>query len=511
MSAGLTMQQRAASASVAGLISTAVTMALQVVTIPVVLTYWGSERYGIWLSVIAGFMILRSIEGGYVTYVGNQLNALYHEDREALRHTLGASAAICALLGILQVLACIGLLATVGGSTLLGIANGTEDGTRAGFALTVLIVSWALTCTYPSIVHRLLAPSGFLAIGIWWGLAIQAVQTGAVVLAALMEMSITQAAIAYAGALAIAYFASAMYIRKKLPDFYPWWRGGSISVGLRDLSRSLVLTSTSAAQQAGMHGTVLIVSSLLGAMMVPAFTTARTLANLGATLGGVFANALSPELVRYFITGQHEKLVLGFRATTLFSGLAVNLSMLAIMSCSNALYTIWTNGRILFDPQLFLYLAAAVSVWSAGRTYSNFLAVTNRVVSQFVLTLIRSSAALVFGVALIDKLGLSGLAMGILLGEAMASVLATFVLVPRLLASRCGTLPRSAQVEGFLLSLPVLALAIFGALSATLPGPLILAATLIVLSLAWGVWMRLPHEARVRATSIIWRRGSERS
>ena len=504
------VQRRAAAASVAGLTATAASMVLQLATVPLALTYWGTETYGVWLAVAAGFMLLRVPEGGYVTFVGNKMNALYHSDNDGLRRTLAAAAPICALIGASQVVAWIALLLADLDGRLLGIPVGHAASSEAGMAVLLLLCVWAIACLYPSVALRLLAPAGLLAVGIWWGLAIQAAQFGAIVLAALNETSILQAASIFAAALAAVYLASARYLRRKLPGFYPWWRGGHWYSGLGDLARSALLTANSAAQQAGTSGVILMVSGMLGAVAVPAFATTRTLTNLSNTLGGVFANALSPELVRYFVSGQRDKLTAGLRTTTILSGLVVNVSLLALLGIGSWIYEVWTNGRISFDLQLFLYLAAAVSMRSAGWTHSNLLAVLNSLAPQLILTLIRTCAALGTGAALIGSLGLSGLALGILIGETTASLLASLVLVPDLIASRGGRLPYMVRVEGFLMSLPLVATAIVGAASGALSGLLILGAVAATFAAAWYMWQQLPDEVRFRARSIVQSRISGR-
>jgi len=506
-----TIQQRTAHASVAGLVSTAASIVLQIATVPFVLTFWGAERYGLWLAVMAVVMTVRSIEGGYITFVGNQFNVLYHESRDRLQRTLGASIAMCAGLGAVQILVSAALLASGSDSILWGAGKGHLDGDNAGVALIVLVVAWALAGNFPALLNRLLVPAGMLSHAIWWSLAYQATLFAVVMLAAWLGASIQRAAAAYAAAQALIYLTSAGYIRRKLPEFYPWWHGGRLSTGLQDLSRSIVLTVNSGVQQAGVSGALLVVSSFLGPAMVAAFGTARTLANFGTALGGVFANALAPELVRYFVTAQHEKLLLAFRATALSSGLAVNVSLLALIACAEPVYAIWTNGRLSLDLPVFLGLAAAVSAWSAGWPFCNFLAVINSLRAQLMLTLIRTGAALGVGVAYVDAFGLAAVALGIGLGELAASLLASFVIVPRLIASREGHVPRLVQAEGLFLSLPVLGICLYGMFAGDLPGALTLAAAAVVLLLGWRAWRRLPQDARERAASIIRRKQLEQS
>jgi len=112
--------------------------------------------------------------------------------------------------------------------------------------------------------------------------------------------------------------------------------------------------------------------------------------------------------------------------------------------------------------------------------------------------------------ASIGTLGLPGVGLGILLGEGAAFLLATFVFAPRMVAARGGRLLRLDQAEGFLTSLPVVVVSVFGALFGTLPPALILGAAVAVAFFGWRTWVRLPGEARVRAASIFRRQTSTR-
>jgi hypothetical protein len=79
------------SASVTGLSS--VLAIMQLVTVPICLKYWGKESYGMWLALFSVFAMLQTTGTGFVNYVGNQINLLYHQGQAALQETLASSLA----------------------------------------------------------------------------------------------------------------------------------------------------------------------------------------------------------------------------------------------------------------------------------------------------------------------------------------------------------------------------------------------------------------------------------
>ena len=92
MSSGA-VETRAAKVAFASGLSTFLSVALQLLSVPVCLRYWGNETYGLWLALFSLFNVLRTLDGGYSAYVGNELNLLYHRDPDALRKTLASGIA----------------------------------------------------------------------------------------------------------------------------------------------------------------------------------------------------------------------------------------------------------------------------------------------------------------------------------------------------------------------------------------------------------------------------------
>src|SRR4051812_13661426 len=71
---------RLISGSAAAWIRIIITMIFQVVMVPVYLTYWGPEIYGVWIAIQSLIIMLTLLDLGHQTYVGFELYRLARHD-----------------------------------------------------------------------------------------------------------------------------------------------------------------------------------------------------------------------------------------------------------------------------------------------------------------------------------------------------------------------------------------------------------------------------------------------
>ena len=239
------IEHRAAKVTLVNGLSTVLTLAFQLVSVPVCLRFWGKETYGSWIALMSAFLAIRALDGGFVLYVGNKLNYLYHKDTAALSAHL--SSAITGILGIglLELLVALAALLFRPVGAALGMPDGhLVGGHGAQIGLLVLILSWVLTGSYLGIVHRLMIPAGMMYQAAWWAMVFQVAQFGAIMISAMLRFTILQTSMLFAFVQLTTYVASAFYVRMMLPQFYPWLRRMDPALGASDLRHSLALTGS---------------------------------------------------------------------------------------------------------------------------------------------------------------------------------------------------------------------------------------------------------------------------
>jgi len=401
-------------------LSSVTAIVMQIITVPVCLNYWGKETYGIWLALFALFAMLQTTGTGYVNYTGNQINLLYHQDQAALQRTLASALAGVALLGGVQLAA---VLATFGLGVLpdlLGISGKMAETNEANLALLSLAGSWVLGGFYFGVVHRLLIPAGMMYQAAWWSLGSQLSLFLVVMISALAHASILQTSLFYALVQFLFVASSAWYIRHKLPQFYPWWRGFNLAHGLRDLYRSSSQTASGLIQQGASNGLVVLVSTISGAAAVPVFTTVRTLSNLWTNITNVMTTPLLPDVVRFHATGERKKLVAVQEVHGVLVGTAVNLSILLAYPFIEPMYRYWTSGTVELNKVLLCALLASVSLMNLGAMMNTYLNGINHHRALLSTALARGGIGLIIGGLMMSYFGVGGLGIGVWLGELTA-------------------------------------------------------------------------------------------
>jgi O-antigen/teichoic acid export membrane protein len=500
------IEHRAAKISLVTGLSTVMSVAFQLIAVSVCLKYWGQETYGNWLALFSAFLLLRSLESGYVAYVGNKLNYLYHQDKQALREHLSSAVVGIALIGCLQLLLTIGTMVSERLAASLGMPGSAASDLQGSLGLLVLMASWVLTASYLGIVHRLQIPAGLMYQAAWWSMMFQISQFSAIVAAALLRLNLLQTSILFSVSQLIIYLASAIYIKQKLPTYYPWWKGGRVSIGLDDLRKSIMLTVGNLIQQGATNGLVLLVAALAGPTAVPVFTTVRTLTNLWTNVTNVLTTPLLPDLVRFHATGETHKLVTVNEVYWVVVGSVVNWGVLLSYPLLPPLYDFWTGHTVVLDKTLLCLLLGSVVVNNAGALMAIHLNGINSLRIVLSAAVVRGVLGLGGGAVGYAQFGLAGFGFGILAGELAVLLMMGRFFVRNELIDRGGKMPAGSLgpvALGMGSVLLFLAEDGWGWLPVILAWPLAL--TSVAVATVWG-WKRLHPKVRARLVGMVAKR-----
>lgn len=497
------IEHRAARVSMVTGLSTLLSVAFQLISVPICLKYWGAKNYGSWLALYAAFMLIRSFDTGYVAYVGNKLNYLYHQDQKALREHLASAITGIAFIGALQLSIGAAAMFSDGIVLVLGVAPGTATDHRSSLALLVLISTWALSGSYLGIVHRLLIPAGMMYQAAWWSMGFQITQFTGIILAAMLHFDVLEASLLFAFIQFSIYLASAIYIRQILPAYYPWWRGGRPHTGIKDLGRSMWLTASNLIQQGSTNGTVILVSALSGPAAVPVFTTVRTLANLWTNVTNVLSTPLLPDIVRYHATGEGQKIVTISEAYWVLVGTIVNLGVLITYPLIEPMYGYWTAHTVAIDKALLCLLLASVVVANVGGLMTLYLNGINSLRVVLAASVIRGILSLGVGGILFYPFGLAGFGIGILGGEILALLVMGRYFMKRELPRQNVRLPLKSLAPITVSTASVLLFLMSEGFGFSLTQYIYPVALLGVVTAAlWG-WRELEHGVRTRLVCMI--------
>jgi O-antigen/teichoic acid export membrane protein len=416
------LEHRAARVSLANGISTILAVAIQLISVPVCLRYWGKESYGTWLALQSAYLLLRGLDSGYGAYVGNKLNYLYHQNISAMRAHLSSAVFGIVIIGVLQLALAAGTLIFGPLSAALGISEDQAGGLAAKLGLLALMTSWALTGSYLGIVSRLMIPAGLMYQSAWWAMAFPVFQFAAVIASALLRLNMLETSLLFALAQTAVSVATALYVRGALPRFSPWLNGATTRVGLSDLRHSLFLTTSNLIQQGATNGSVLLISFMSGPIAVSMFTTVRTLTTVWISVTAILSGPLLPDVVRLHATGEVEKLVAINKAYWVLAGSAVNLGAILSYPLIPFIYDRWTAHAVALDQPLLCLLLCSVLVSNAGALMALHLNGINSLRIILAASAARAILGLGGGALGFKYYGLTSFGLGILAGEIAATL-----------------------------------------------------------------------------------------
>ena len=473
----------------------------QLGTVPLFIHSWGNVLYGDWLSLSAVVGYLALADGGMQNYVVTLLTQRAVQGKwEELRRELASATAMY--------LFAVGLAvaATLGMSVLLPFGRWFSGRPAAALAPLIVVllglqVSASLTNGFISGLYRVLGRNDlWLAAGFLYRAAL--VSTTIAVLAAGGGARMLAAGQLAVGAVAVVVVL--VDVRRRDPRLRPGLAGARRSVAIGFLAPSLLFLLLTVANGLSIQGTVLVLSSTLGAVAVVVFSTTRAVANVVRQVVAVLLNVVWPELTRLEAAGRKDRIALAHRLVVkLAAAAAVPLSAWLFFS-GPALYRLWTGGRTVPDVALMRLLLVDQMLATPWFASSALLTATNRHRALSLLFVSAGAASLVLCLLLVPRFGLN--AVGVVTLGLNATTFG--VLVPRWAQQTTGE-KLSAYWTGIYAPVVVLVLACLaasGGASFVAPGLVLGIAAPLVASVAVGAvvfwWLLGTQERSILAKGL---------
>ena len=486
-----------------GLVSFIISFLQTVITVPILLKYWGNNTYGIWLSLFAGFSLLQTFDFGHQAYIGNLLNLEYHKDKIKFAQNLGSSVVIALFLGTLELLITIIIIASGYLNKFLGISNEVINYLTISYSILALVLMWIITGSIGGVLVKVLIPAGYMVPSIIWSIVFKLAQFLSLVLVALSGGKILLASIVYSIVQTILAVFLLVYIKNKMPEFYPWWKFSNIKIGFANLKKAGVLTFNNLLQQLTTNGLILFITNIFTSSAVPAFTTVRTLTNTATVFTNLFITSIQPDLIKYHAKRETEKLHSTLNANWFFSGMVVNIGIICFIPFAEIIFRIWTRGIITFDFKLFISLAASISVINFGAGLYNYMYGINSLRAVSVITITRVIILFTFSYYLSSFMGLSGIGLAVLISEIFSSMILPYFYVQKILRSFDGSLDIRTSFTASASPLIILVLAIFSLSGMKFSFYIWGVAVFLIISIYIFNWTILDKEVKDRSKNLI--------
>lgn len=415
---------RLISGSAASWVQIAVNMASQIVLVPIYLSYWDAETYGVWLAVQGIMSTLSMLDYGHQNFLAYEFLRLGNTDRAALGKSLWSGLVIGLIISFVQIVLIIVFVFTGTLGFLLG-TSGVENSSllnSAGVALFLQGFSWMVFATSPGLIGRALAAFGYFPRTAWWGV-VSATMTATVPLVAVImgaDLMITSLVLVIGAGV----YSVPVYI-----DFYKLLKKEnvgfvkpSLTTGYANFRKSLPLLGKSIFENVRQQGVRLILTPLSGPVGLVAFSTMRTGANVALQGLNTIVNPLVPDLMRFLHARDQSRTESAFATIWILVIAVMAPGVVILQAFIEPMYVLWTQNKVSFDPLLFAFLSFGVLIYAVVQPAMAVVIGNNLTKTQLALTAL--AAIIVFAVLILSVpiIGIVGAGVALLMAEICAAV-----------------------------------------------------------------------------------------
>ncbi|MGY8527336.1 lipopolysaccharide biosynthesis protein [Paracidovorax citrulli] len=345
----------------------AVTVLTQLLSVPLFLSAWGAERYGIWIMLITVPVYLGLLDFGFTGVAANRINMLVAGGRQR-------DALVCfqSTLGLVLVFAVVFTLPAIALTGLFADEVGRWTGTTPGESMTGMLMIAIQVFGYMV---------ALLSYGVFWSGGRYAEATMWHNAFRLLEFLLLAGGVLFLDGgflllltlLAVSRLLLLVVLYVRMRALAPWAEFGLRLFSLAELKSmrgaAIAFNAFPIGNALNMQGMTLVAGLVFGPTFVAFFNAMRTLSRIPFQLGQLISQALSPEIGRLY----------GERNATALRALyrnAMAASVALASACGGVLYVLgdwicqhWTHGKLhLLYPDYTLLLTAAVvnSLWTTA-------------------------------------------------------------------------------------------------------------------------------------------------
>jgi O-antigen/teichoic acid export membrane protein len=423
------LEKRTLESSMAGAALFILSFIQNILLVPMFLKFWGAEKYGIWISIFAFASLLKTLDTGHQNYVGNEFNKAFFSDINLAKKILGSAFFIAILLGIFEIIVYCIFAWGIADPQTVGLSSNITTNNNLRYSLLFFLLVWGVSGSVGGLLVRIILPLGIYAKTTVFSLIYKIGEIIILLFAILGKWDISNLCFFYALITGIYNLLLFFYVKKVLPSYFPWWQSISWGYGIKNFTRSLVLTANGFIEQFNSSGIVLLVSKQMGILFVPIFTTIRTVTNMVLQITNLVTNPLAPEIIMYHSKGENRKIILLFETNWFIAGLIVNIPFILLAPFIEKLYTLWVKHALVFDIKLYYLLTLSVAFVNFGRSYVTYLTSTNSLFSMMIITVSRFSLTIGLSFILLPYYHLIGIGIAILVAEMISSFILPLILV----------------------------------------------------------------------------------
>ena len=388
----------------------------QFILVPIFLHFWGVELYRDWVVILSGAGFLTLLDLGLKTYYSNKLMLGWSRgEREHYRVDLHHGLAIYAILGVVALPILAIATYTVSEQEFLGL---TFLDANTGAIVFLLLAGFFLAQIPLGLVSDLYRTRGEFARGAYASILGVLALVGATILALSVKLGPVEIAAAHIGVSLATWTLIVFDQKRRYPDLQFRLRFPNRQT-LRDAFRvSLYYALIPLSLALTLQGMVLLIANLAPTgLAVVVFSTLRTITGMARQIANQVGQVVGNELSRQYAQQDFAAIAQLYMFLGRLCGGLVGAASGLILAIGSPFLTIWTLGRIPFDPYVLWALLAATIVTVPAQAGMLLLYFINRPRGMALAYLAFGAGAVALAAALIPEFGAAGAAVALLVAE----------------------------------------------------------------------------------------------
>ncbi|MBC3788545.1 lipopolysaccharide biosynthesis protein [Spirosoma utsteinense] len=415
---------RLISGSAASWVRIGVNVVSQVILVPLYLTHWSIETYGLWIAIQALVGILFTLDTGHQEFLGYEFMRIGREDRSKLSKYLWSGISIGMGISLLQIALIIVFILTNVVPLVLGKADSLDSKSIHDVSIVLLLqgVGWLICTSITGLLFRALAPFGYYPRMAWWNCGYAF--TNALIPAVLVVFGTDLLMTGIISNIISIVLYIPLYIdlfrllrREEIEFSTPSWQ-----IGIKNFGRSLAVFGKIILESLRQQGVRLVLAPLTGVVGLVAFTTMRTGANVALQGLNSITNPLMPDLMRFLHQRDQARSESAFGTVWIIIVAIMAPAVVVLQAFVEPFYIAWTRGKVPFDPWLFATLSLSVLVYAVVQPATTVVIGNNLLKPQLFISLVGATTVVVCIYILVPHIGILGGGVSLLTAEIFTTV-----------------------------------------------------------------------------------------
>jgi O-antigen/teichoic acid export membrane protein len=397
----------------------AITIAIQLVSLPFFLHFWNLETYGEWLILSAIPSYLSMADVGMVTAAGNKMTMAMgkNDPFEANQIFQSAQAFMLIICGALALI----VIPIVLFAPLPLFESMDQRIALAAMSLGVLVALFGglSEAAFKASEHYASGTmlGNYVRLGEWLGYLL-----GLILMGSFASVAIGGLIMRLLGCIV------GMILVNKTTHALSWGlRFAKLAEIKSTIKPAISFMAFPLGNALSFQGITILVGAMFGPVSVALFTAYRTIARVAVQCTSIFSHVLWPEFSRLFGQSYKEAIKKLYLRSSLLGALQAVFLSAVLYFTAPWLLKIWTNDEIHFESSLMLFMLAYASISGAWHIPRVLLMATNQHVNLSVWILLAGGLSVALSWGLSQFHGLIGVVVGMGLGELTIAVICIYL------------------------------------------------------------------------------------